>query len=121
MRARSPLAYSLSLLATIVAPCTHATDAIAGCVPLPKILKFEQPLYPPDVEPRGLPSPVSVVVEFIVTPQGRASHVLTVESDAGTYAREFSEQAAQAMATILFDRIQRSCRGRMKIVFKIAD
>jgi TonB family protein len=63
---------------------------------------------------------VSVVVEFTVPPEGRAAQVIVVESDADGYAREFSEQAVQAMATVRFHEIQMSCRGRMKIAFRIA-
>jgi hypothetical protein len=109
------------LLASGSIASAQGTDSIPDCSPLPKILRFTQPLYPPNVEPRGLPNPVSMVVEFTVTPEGRATQVLAVESDAGAYAREFREQAVQAMATVRFHRIPMSCRGRMKIAFKLAD
>jgi hypothetical protein len=113
--------HGLALLATIVAPCVYGMDTIAECSPLPKVLRFEQPDYPPNVELRGLPSPVSLIVEFTVTAEGRAADVLVVESNAATYAREFSEQAVRAVAMMQFGRVHTPCRGRMRIEFKVAD
>jgi len=77
-----------------------------------------QPPYPPNIEPRGLPSPVSMTIEFTVTPDGRATQMVVIESNAASYRREFSEQAIQAMNTMRFERVAAACRGRMKIVFK---
>jgi hypothetical protein len=99
----------------------YGKDAVAECAPLPRILRFDQPAFPPDVELRGLPNPVSLMVEFIVTAEGRATDLLVVESDAGSYAREFSERAVRAAATMQFEGIRTPCRGRMKIVFKVVD
>jgi hypothetical protein len=120
-RLRPSFAHGLALLMASIAPSAYGLDAITECAPLPKVLRFDQPIYPPNVESRGLPSPVTLIVEFTITAEGRATDPLVVESDAGAYAREFSEQAARAMATLLFAGILEPCRGRMKIVFKVVD
>ena len=116
-----PAATCVLLLAAFLAPRAHAADEIATCSPMPSFLRFAQPLYPPNVESRGLPSPVSMIVEFTVSPEGRASEARVIEIDAGTYAREFNEQAIQAVATWQFHRVPKKCRGRVKVIFKIAD
>jgi len=96
----------------------HGADAIPDCRPLPAVLRFDQPLYPPNVESRGLPNPVSLMVEFTANPDGRASEVVVVEVDAGTYSREFSEQAIRAMNTIRLERVPVACRSRLRMVFR---
>jgi len=120
-RARQVWGYSLAMLTISLAPSTQGTDAIAECSPLPAVLRFTGPLYPKLVESRGLPNPVWVLVEFIVSTSGRASQVRVVETDAGTYRREFGDEAIQSMGTVQFKPIAQPCRGRMRIVFKLAD
>jgi TonB family protein len=109
------------LLAGAVGPAASASDALSPCSPMPTLVRFSQPEYPPDIEPRGLPNPVSIVVEFTVTPDGRASDPLVLESDAGAYGKEFNARAILAVATWRFERIPKPCRGRIRVIFKIAD
>jgi len=110
-----------SLVGLLAASSAQSSDAIAVCSPIPAVLHFSQPVYPANVESRGLPSPVSVTLEFTVSEEGRTSNALVVDSDAGTYAQQFGEQAIQAVATWRFHRVPKACRGRAKVVFKIAD
>ena len=118
MRARR--AHLLSPLAVLCATYVQAADEIPVCSPMPSVLRISQPLYPPNVETRGLPSPVSVVVEFTLSPDGHASGAKVIESEAGSYAREFGELAIDAVATWQFHHTANTCRGRAKVVFKIA-
>jgi len=110
-----------SLVVLLVASFAQASDAIAVCSPMPAVLHFSRPAYPANVESRGLPSPVSVTLEFTVSAEGRTSNALVVDSDAGTYAQQFGEQAIQAVATWRFLHVPKACRGRARVVFKIAD
>lgn len=108
----------LVVLAAVSVACAHGADDVPKCDRLPKVLRLAQPPYPPNIEPRGLPSPVSMTIEFTVTPDGRATQMMVVESNATSYLHEFSEQALRAMSTMRFERVAAACRGRMKIVFK---
>lgn len=108
------------MLASVFVRAASAADAIRSCSPMPALVHSSQPEYPPIIETRGLPSPVSIVVEFTVTPEGHASDILIIETDAGTYAKEFNARAIQSVATWRFERIPEPCRGRAKVVFKIA-
>jgi TonB-like protein len=116
----SSVALRMALLGVIAVPA-HAADAIHACSPPPSFVKMVQPVYPPDVELRGFSSPVWLIVEFVVAPDGRASQARIIESDAGVYEREFSVEAIQTVNTMRFKQVPRACRSRMKIVFKIAD
>jgi TonB family protein len=109
-----------SLIAVVLAASAQAADSIADCLPMPVVLLSSSPSYPTDVEPRGRPTPVTVVVELTVSAQGDPSDAVVVENDAGTHAKQFGMEALNAVATWRFKPIPSSCRGRVRVVFKVA-
>ena len=119
MRARATITSCVLILGAF-ARDVQGADALITCSPMPSFLRFNQPLYPPIVESRGLPNPVSILVEVTISSDGRASDAMIIDSDAGAYTREFGEQTSKAVATWQFHRIPKPCRGRLRVVFKIA-
>lgn len=99
----------------------HADGTIRDCKPMPDIIRFGQPNYPTDLEIHDRPSPVSVLVEFVLSTDGSVSGAKAIESDAGYYRAEFEKSAVQALTGSRFKPSPRSCRGRIKVVFKIVE
>lgn len=119
MVARASLRLCAALIAQVAFGAAHCSDALPSCKALPGIVKLAQPDYPPDVETRGLPNPVTVLVEFTLHRDGSVSDPSVIESDAGTYATQFAARALQAIRETRFKPAAIDCRGRMRVVFKI--
>jgi len=111
----------VGLLLSVPASKACATDALPACNPLPRIERFTEPTYPPIVERGGMHDPVSVILLFTITSRGAVIAVRVVQIDTEFHADEFAAQAREAIATIQFERISAPCRGRMRVVFKIAN
>jgi TonB family protein len=109
-----------SLVAVVVASSARAAEPLVVCSPMPALVRSSTPSYPPHMEPRGLPNPVSIVVELTISAEGHPSDARVIENDAGFYTRLFDEQALEAVATWRFSPISKPCRARVKIVFKVA-
>jgi hypothetical protein len=89
------------------------------CKALPEVTKLGEAESPHAVEPRGLPNPVTVLVEFTLRHDGSVSNPIAIEDDAGRYAPEFRAQALQTVLRTRFKSGALECRGRMKVAFKI--
>jgi hypothetical protein len=119
MRASASLGQSAVLAALIACGNAHGADAIPRCQTLPAVSKMSEPDFPEDVEPRGLPNPVTVLVEFTLHQDGSVSDPVAIEVDAGSYVPQFKGRAVQAILRTRFKPGALECRGRMKVAFKL--
>jgi hypothetical protein len=119
MRARASLGQSAVLATLIACGIAHGADAIPSCKALPKVTKLSEPEFPASVEPRGLPNPVTVLVEFTLRLDGSVSNPIAIADDAGSYAAEFRAQALQTVLRTRFKSGALECRGRLKVAFKL--
>jgi outer membrane biosynthesis protein TonB len=119
MRARASPVQSAVLATLITCGGARGADAIPSCKALPEVAKLSEPEFPSDVESRGLPNPVTVLVEFTLRQDGRVSNPIAIETDAGSYAREFKARALHAILQTRFKPGVLECRGRMKVAFKV--
>jgi hypothetical protein len=119
MRASDSHGKGAVLIALIACVTAHAADMIPTCKTLPGVSKPSEPEFPTDLESRGLPNPVAVLVEFTLHKDGRVSNPLAVYSDAGNYAPEFKARAVRAVLRTRFKPNDLKCRGRMTVKFKI--
>src|SRR6187551_737469 len=102
MRARTSLALIAVLVTSAVCGTALGADSIPSCKAPPVAEKLPQPTYPPDVESRGLPNPVTVLVEFTLGQDGSVSDVKAIETDAGGYAAAFEAEALRAVMATRF-------------------
>lgn len=121
--ARSILVRSIPFLMLIAAvplgsDTAIASDGIQPCESLPAVVKLGEPKLP-DVEPRGLPNPVVVTVEFTLAKDGRVSDAVATDIDATGRLKEFETRAVQAVNATRFEPGPRICRGRIRIAFKL--
>ena len=118
-RARASLAKCAALVALLACCNARASDPLQTCKAPPRLEKLAQPEFPSDVEVRGLPNPVTVLVEFTLGRNGSASDPIAVESDASSYAKQFESRAVRAILKTRFKPTTAECRGRMRVTFKI--
>ena len=108
------------MLATLIAcGSACAADAIPVCRALPEVTKWGEAKSPHAVEPRGLPNPVTVLVEFTLRFDGSVSNPVAIEDDAGSYAADFRAQALQTVLRTRFKSGALECRGRLRVAFKV--
>jgi outer membrane biosynthesis protein TonB len=119
MRARTLLGRNAVLATLIACGSAHGTDAVPSCKALPEVAKLSEPEFPSSVESRGLPNPVTVLVEFTLHHDGSVSNPIAIEDDAGSYATKFRAQALQAVLSTRFKAGTPECRGRLKVAFKV--
>lgn len=104
-----------------VSQVAQADGALTACDPMPKALHVEEPYFP-NVEPRGLPAPISILLEFTIHSDGSVGDVVVVRRDAPSMSdllgRTIDAEARSAMARSRFERSASSCRGRMRLVVK---
>jgi hypothetical protein len=107
-------------LATLIAcGSAYGADSIPRCKALPPVAKLSEPEFPSDVEPRGLPNKITVLVEFTLRQDGSVWNPIAIVADAGSYASEFKARALQAVLATRFKSGARACRGRMRVEFKL--
>ena len=99
----------------------HADGDTAQCKKLPRVVRLAEPKFPKDFESRGVPMPITVMVEFTVRPDGTSADARAIETHAGGYGPEFEKLAVAAALETRFQRMTHSCRGRWKIVWKLGD
>jgi hypothetical protein len=119
MRARTSLGRNAVLATLIACGSAHGTDAVPSCRALPEVAKVSEPELPPSVESRGLPNPVTILVEFTLHHDGSVSNPIVIEDDAGSYATKFRAQALQSVLRTRFRSGTPKCRGRLKVSFKV--
>lgn len=98
-----------------------ADGALTACDPMPKAIRIEEPYFP-NVEPRGLPTPISILLEFTIHPDGSVGDVIVIRREAPSMSellgRTIDDEARSAMARSRFERGATPCRGRMRLVVK---
>jgi outer membrane biosynthesis protein TonB len=119
MRARASLGQSAVLVALIACGRAQGADTVPTCKSLPSVEKLMQPEFPSDIEPRGMPNPVTVLVEFTLRQDGSVADPIAIEADAGSYNSEFKARALRAILGTRFKPGSPECRARMRVAFKI--
>ena len=100
---------------------THAEGGIARCNKLPATVRLPEPPFHEDFESRGTPWPITVLVEFTLRPDGTTVDARATESHAGSYGPVFEKLAVEVVLSAQFQRISQTCRGRIKIMWKLVD
>jgi TonB family protein len=118
MRARNLIAVSLvSACGLAHGSGAGASNEIAACKPMPKILHAEQPLYP--ARESRVTVEGSVTLEFTVEKDGSVANPFVVANDPPDTADWFSAPALEAIAKFKFEVVAAPCIGRARIVFKV--
>ena len=110
------------LAATIVCSpaLVLASNAIAMCQPMPAPLHNVQPEYPTSEGPSPC-GPAFLTLEFTISTSGSASDVVVLDNDAKYCRDQFNLRALAALEKMRFATLEKACRGRMRIKFRLAD